>query len=471
MEFIDEVPRIKRPQFLLNGRRVRVSDLIDANLLEPGAKLGFDQPTLGKNHSAVVTEAGELKLDDGRLFKTPSGAGDAVAGMSTAGWNVWTVESSGKILDALRQELLANLAERQTFEEEIHGGESADLEQVAASERYLELSRYQFLNDARQKAHDNDPVRVTVRGLLTYWGANRRGYRICSKIENDFVNHDLTTSPDYREVGLDAEVCLERAAVKVRQLDAGEKSGAEAVELRRTVGTVPSASPSASRELASVTLDAPLEEAITMMLLDDFSQLAVLAGKYKLCGAVTWKSIANARHTNPGATLRDARVEADLVPYDRDLIEILPLVQDRGFVFVKGATGEVDGIVATADVVDLYEEAAGPFLLIGELDRALRNIISSVFSVEEINSLCRAGVDAISSADEMSFDDYRRMLENPDIWAKLDWRLDRVTFVNRLVKVRDIRNDVMHFNPDPLPPATMRQLRELIKIVHRYSDF
>ena len=71
MEFVDEVSRIRRPQFLLDGRRVRVADLIDANLLEPGAKLRFDQPTLGQTHSAVVTEAGELKLDDGRLFQTP----------------------------------------------------------------------------------------------------------------------------------------------------------------------------------------------------------------------------------------------------------------------------------------------------------------------------------------------------------------------------------------------------------------
>jgi len=156
---------------------------------------------------------------------------------------------------------------------------------------------------------------------------------------------------------------------------------------------------------------------------------------------------------------------------DKDLIDVLPLVQTREFAFVKGAGGAVDGIVTTADVVGLYEETAGAFLLIGELDRALRSIISSAFTLAEVNALCRPGVAGISSADEMSFGDYQRILENPDKWAKLGWQLDRGTFIKRLDEVRDVRNDVMHFNPDPVPSGTTRKLRELIKIVRRYGAF
>jgi hypothetical protein len=41
-------------------------------------------------------------------------------------------------------------------------------------------------------------------------------------------------------------------------------------------------------------------------------------------------------------------------------------------------------------------------------------------------------------------------MENPGNWQRLTWPVDRTLFIKALHGVREIRNDVMHFSPDPL---------------------
>jgi len=138
------------------------------------------------------------------------------------------------------------------------------------------------------------------------------------------------------------------------------------------------------------------------MQLDDYSQLAVLSGR-RLEGTVTWKSIAEARNVNAQATVRDALVAAEPVSYDRDLREILPELQQTGYVFVRGATNAIDGIVTATDVVGLYGEVEEPFLLLGELDLTLRAVIVATFTSQEINALCNPDQDADTTVDKLSF--------------------------------------------------------------------
>jgi hypothetical protein len=56
------------------------------------------------------------------------------------------------------------------------------------------------------------------------------------------------------------------------------------------------------------------------------------------------------------------------------------------------------------------------------------------------------------------------------MWEKLGWPLDRATVVKRLDELRGIRNDVMHFNPDPLPQDAVEKLRNALKLLHEYGD-
>jgi CBS domain-containing protein len=86
---------------------------------------------------------------------------------------------------------------------------------------------------------------------------------------------------------------------------------------RQTIGLSIGNLPSALGPLHSVSPQSSIEEAITEMLLNDFSQLAVLSGARGLALAVSWKSIAQARNIKPDATLTDATFQAVEARYER----------------------------------------------------------------------------------------------------------------------------------------------------------
>ena len=117
-------PHIARSAYLLDGRRVTVADLIEGELLAPGSGLRFDRSRLGKTHHAVVTPSGHIALDDGQTFPSPSPAAKVAAGMRAIdGWLAWVVESSGRTLDSLRQQLLDTVAAQATEDESVEGEE------------------------------------------------------------------------------------------------------------------------------------------------------------------------------------------------------------------------------------------------------------------------------------------------------------------------------------------------------------
>jgi hypothetical protein len=84
--------------------------------------------------------------------------------------------------------------------------------------------------------------------------------------------------------------------------------------------------------VAFVAPTATFEEAITQMLFNDYSQIAVLSGTHTLRGAVTWKSIAQARHASPSASFSAAIGRAHEARYDQELIDVLTTLEASDFV-------------------------------------------------------------------------------------------------------------------------------------------
>ena len=95
-----------RREHLFRGRRVKVRDLIDANLLKPGAVLVYDRPQAGETFKVTVTETGRLRLPDGRETGSLSGAVWQLSGKSVDGWYAWRTADTGELLHSLRQQLL-----------------------------------------------------------------------------------------------------------------------------------------------------------------------------------------------------------------------------------------------------------------------------------------------------------------------------------------------------------------------------
>jgi CBS domain-containing protein len=445
----------QRSAYLLDGRRVTISDLLDAGLLTEGDALQFKRPRLRETHRAVVTAPGTLALDGGQEFRSPSRAAVVAADVKALdGWHAWILVKSGRSLDSLRQQLLSQTA----------AGETTQAPGVQDDTR----ERYEWLNEARARADAKNPVRTPVRDLLARWEAKADGSTVYQRIDADLANHGLTTSPSFRKVSLDTVVRLitpEQDAEESAHSSAGD-TGDHDLDVGLTVGNLKTA----LNGVASVSPNATFDEAITMMLLNGYAQLAVLAGSRTLRGAVTWQSIAYARHSNPHASFAAAIIRAREARYDQELVEILPDLEAWDFVFVRNEKNEIAGIVTTADVVGKYREMSTPFILIGELDQVLRQLISRTFTLEQVTSLCDAdGSRSVKSFDDLDMGDYQRVLENPERWAKLGWPLDRATFAKRLDDLRVIRNNVMHFNPEPLPENVVERLRYILKLLRDFG--
>jgi CBS domain-containing protein len=500
--------RSRRASYLIAGRRVRVADLVEAGLLVNGSELFFRRPNLGMVYAARVTEGHRLTLPDGRQFVSPSRAATAaVGGGSFDGWNAWALRD-GTTLDDLRQQLLDSLAAAPVAE---------------SGEEDPSIARHEELKRARNAAARGKPISLSVRDLLNWWGAARRGYIISSQIGAELANHALTTVPDFEAVPLDARV---RLMLVPDETESGPETGTDAPKLaeanplatvsveaatdgqhapdgesqsvgvpsrtetepaaRGEDGTAAGAETGAENEpitgltvgnldsafsgIVSVTASASFDEAVTKMILNGYSQLPVMAGERRVVGAVTWQSMATARHSAPDAPLSQAIVPAHTVPYDNYLVDVLPQLAEYGFVLVKNEKNIITGIVTSDDAAARYGALATPFSLIGELDQRLRRVLSDTVDQERAISLCDSdGTSGISSFDDMSFGDYQRILEEPSLWAELEWPLDRKTFVKRLDEVRRIRNDLMHFNSDGVGDDDVKKIRRMIDVLRNFG--
>ena len=77
--------------------------LIEAGLLQVGDTLEWRRRS--STHYATVMEDGQLRLEDGSIFASPSAAGKALSGYEVNGWRSWGRSVDRVRLSALRGRL------------------------------------------------------------------------------------------------------------------------------------------------------------------------------------------------------------------------------------------------------------------------------------------------------------------------------------------------------------------------------
>ena len=70
-----------------------------------------------------------------------------------------------------------------------------------------------------------------------------------------------------------------------------------------------------------------------------------------------------------------------------------------------------------------------------------------------------------SAPADLTFGDYVRLFQHPDIWPKLGLRIDGVELTKLLTDVRTIRNDMMHFDPDPMTNEELGTLKRAVRLL------
>ena len=144
----------------------------------------------------------------------------------------------------------------------------------------------------------------TVRTLLSWFDAKRRGYWVVQTIREALDTAGLTTEPDFEAAYIDSPVVF-----RLKPITGTGKITLPPLQVSGT-GTVapPSdalasayADPTyrltrlaaANRPPVSVKPDTSLSQAVTIMMANDFSQLPVMTTEREVKGAVSWKSIAS----------------------------------------------------------------------------------------------------------------------------------------------------------------------------------
>jgi hypothetical protein len=109
---------------------------------------------------------------------------------------------------------------------------------------------------------------------------------------------------------------------------------------------------------------------------------------------------------------------------------------------------------------------------VGEIENGVRRLLHGKFTLSELSAAKAPGDDGrkIETPADLTFGEYIRLVEGSEGWKKLKIEIDRVTFVAQLNRVRDIRNDVMHFDPDGLDDDDLKFLREFAQFLKRLRD-
>ena len=158
-------------------------------------------------------------------------------------------------------------------------------------------------------------------------------------------------------------------------------------------------------------------------------------------------------------------VPVAIVDANDNLLQHVPLIVRDGFALVRDEQRLIPRLITTTDLSEAFLRLTSPFLMIGEIERRLRRVIADNFSLDEITAVRDPSDNAreVASADDLSLGEYVRLLENPDNYARLGWRYDRRLFLQSLDKLRSVRNEVMHFSPDPLSEADALDIANLLR--------
>jgi CBS domain-containing protein len=365
--------------------------------------------------------------------------------------------------------------------------------------------------------------RITVRDLLRMFKAERRGLNKVHDIRTALDSLGLVTEPDFESVWIDGRIriCLRdpvpvaatsEALTQNEISDAedeedeeeglgdnssqelGEKNGAQqsgdvdkppiVVANEGIVETVLSESadptfrigslPEANKTLTTVSEDDDLKKAVTKMLMFEYSQLPIMRGDREVKGMVSWKTIASRYAIGSEASkVVHCREDAQVIDSNGTLFDAIPTIVKHGYVLVRDPQNRrITGIVTASDLSLQFQQLAEPFLLLREIELHLRQLLENSIFPEDFDWLASADMarPKPKSISNLSFGDYIRLLQRAEVWKRLSLNIDQAFLTTHLEEVRQIRNDVMHFDPDPMTTKQLNVLKNAAKFMQQLYE-
>jgi CBS domain-containing protein len=354
--------------------------------------------------------------------------------------------------------------------------------------------------------------RRTVRDFLRLFGVARRGAVKVQEIRDVLERCDLVTEPDFETVWIDAPIRLKlksgvavtspvivgepsvpALADEVEESVLEEALSADELAEEQTESAPASAQPepysiadqadapkkgdptfrigslpAANKELVTVNPNDGLVKAVTLMLEYDFSQLPIMQNERDVKGVVTWKTIGRILALGTQCdSVGDCCQDANIVDSNRTFFDAIPMIVEHGYVLVRAGDRRITGIVTAGDLILRFRELTEPFLLLREIELQLRDLLKDKVVAADFDVLDDGNPFARRPQNiaDLTFGDYLRLFQHPQIWPKLALKIDRVVLINLLEAVRLIRNDVMHFDEDPLTGDEINTLKRAVNFL------
>lgn len=344
------------------------------------------------------------------------------------------------------------------------------------------------LNDIAQQIQDGrDPERETVRNFLQWFGAQRRGDYIVKNIREAMAQLNIRTEPDFEFAYIDSSInFLSGAVAPIRDAVHGsplilidDTDPGIAVEPVFVGGAVSDPTyrigklAAANNSPVAVNPNSTLCEAVTLMLSHDYSQLPVMQSPKTVKGIISWNSIGArlALGCSPSSVSDCMELHYE-ISADSSLFAAIPLIVQHQYVLIRDSENSISGIVTTTDLSLQFRQLGEPFLLIGEVENHIRRLIDGKFTVDELAKERDPADEGrqVTKVSDLAFGEYIRLLQKHENWNKLNLAIDRKIFTDQLDKVRLIRNDVMHFDPDGLPDTDVDVLRRFVRFLQTLQE-
>ncbi|MCC6488801.1 MAG: CBS domain-containing protein [Candidatus Hydrogenedentes bacterium] len=325
---------------------------------------------------------------------------------------------------------------------------------------------------------------LTVRELLGYFWQERRGKDVTRYMRSKLTSLGVETDPAFDEVHIDSIITLQprmkrprgrppkfpkpTATAKPTLLPTPtprprhEKpeledlaSIEESIEEQRRTYLPIGVLEAANRTPVHVRPGDELGKVTFYLVSEGISHLPVLRDSRNAEGIITWESLGKANvGGKPPNTARDCMDPyVRVVGLDTPLFDAVRDIIQGGAILVRAKDNTICGMVTTRTIAEQFVVLSEPFLFLEQIENHLRDLLARA----RLNKLqLREIVDpsddkranCIQSVDGLTFGEYLRALGREDIWKRLNLGFSRKLFVERLDKVREIRNAVMHFHPD-----------------------
>lgn len=293
---------------------------------------------------------------------------------------------------------------------------------------------------------------ITTRDLLGYFYYEKRSSGNTARIDEFLKEKNLVTEPNYQETWIDGEITLKHKET------AKSKLGKDPI-LKISI------LPSANNIPITITRDAKITEAITLMMMKNFSQLPVMSGQKSVVGFISWETLAIG--ISNGKTSSDVKdylkTDFTILQKDTPLLEAIKIVIKEEVVLVQEKDKSLCGIVTIADISSQFFSLTEPFLLLERIENLIRLLLDGKFLIEDIKGICQQGEEEPKFIDDLTFGQYIRLIENEEGWNKLGLKIERKLFIKQLDEIRKTRNDVMHFDTDGI---TDKQRNDLVNMAN-----